>query len=31
MSKRECGKALRQSGYKNVSLTYTDSKNIKQK
>ena len=31
MSKGEYEKALRQSGYKNVSLIYTDKKDIKQK
>ena len=31
MSKGEYEKALRESGYKNVSLIYTDKKNIKQK
>ena len=30
MSKGEYEKALRESGYKNVSLIYTDKKNIKQ-
>ena len=31
MSKGECEKALRESGYKNVSLIYTGKKDIKQK
>ena len=31
MSKGEYEKALRESGYKNVSLIYTDKKDIKQK
>ena len=31
MSKGEYEKALRVSGYKNVSLMYTDKKDIKQK
>ena len=31
MSKGEYGKALRKSGYKNVTLNYTDKKDIKQK
>ena len=30
MSKGECEKALRESGSKNVSLIYTDKKDIKQ-
>ena len=31
MSKDEFEKALRESGYKNVSLIYTDKKEIKRK
>ena len=31
MSKGEYEKALKESGYKNVSLIYTDKKDIKQK
>ena len=31
MSKGEYGKALRESGYKNISLVYSDKKDIKQK
>ena len=31
MSKSDCEKALRENGYKNVRLIYTNKKNIKQK
>ena len=31
MPKGEYGKALRKSGYKNVTLNYTDKKDVKQK